>query len=155
MIEKAKEHASTMKPLTEKQVWDNIKQLSNKAPGLDGVGFDFLKALPFAAMKDLVQMHHQIEAEALVPNQWQVALITMLPKTAEIERPISLVATMYRLWRRLRNNYTQEWQGQFEEEFPWERAVPDYQMGKHGRRTSAGRRWLVDGADWQVYPLQG
>ena len=124
MIDKAREHATSMQPLTEKQIWHTIKQLSNKAPGLDGIGFDFLKALPFAAMKDLAQMYHQIEAEAIVPNQWLVALIAMLPKTAEIERPIALVATLYRLWCRLRNHYTKEWQSQLPEEFPWERAIP-------------------------------
>ena len=67
-------------------------------------------------MRDLVTMYHQIEADGIVPNQWLVALIAMLPKTAEIERPIALVATMYRLWCRLRNDYTKEWQGQLEEE---------------------------------------
>ena len=124
MIEKAKEHAATMQPLTERQIWYTIKQLSNKAPGLDGVGFDFLKALPYAAMKDLATMYHQIEEDCLVPNQWLVALIAMLPRSAEIERPIALVATMYRLWCRLRNSYTKEWQSQLAEEFPWERAIP-------------------------------
>ena len=88
---------------------NTIRQLSNEAPGLDGVGFDFLKALPHAAMKDLVEMYHQIEETAMVPNQWLVALIATLPKTAEIERPIiALVATMYRLWCRLGNNYTKD-----------------------------------------------
>ncbi|CAK9046058.1 unnamed protein product [Durusdinium trenchii] len=62
---KFEEHATTMQPLTEKQMWHTIKQLSNKAPGLDGIGFDFLKALPYAAMRDLVQMYHKIEAEAM------------------------------------------------------------------------------------------
>lgn len=69
-----------MQPLTEKQMWHTIKQLSNKAPGLDGIGFDFLKALPYAAMRDLVQMYHKIEAEAMVPNHWNLALVALLPK---------------------------------------------------------------------------
>ena len=51
MIQKGKEHASQMKPITEKEVWKTIKLLSTKAPGLDGIGFDFLKALPYSAMK--------------------------------------------------------------------------------------------------------
>ena len=124
MIQKGKEHASHMKPITEKEVWKTIKLLSTKAPGLDGVGFDFLKALPYSAMKDIVDFYHQVEEHGTVPNQWLVSLIAMLPKSTEIERPIALVATMYRLWCRIRNSYTKEWQSQVEDEYPWERAVP-------------------------------
>ncbi|CAK9007210.1 unnamed protein product [Durusdinium trenchii] len=43
------------------QIWYTIKQLALKAPGLDGIGFDFLKALPFSAMADLKELFHQIE----------------------------------------------------------------------------------------------
>ena len=66
----------------------------------------------------------KIEGKAMVPNQWMVALVALLPKSAEIERPIALVATLYRLWCRLRSNYTKEWQSQLEDKYPWERAVP-------------------------------
>ena len=124
MIQKGKEHAMQMKPITEKEVWKTIKMLSTKAPGLDGIGFDFLKALPYTAMKDIVDFYHQVEEHGTVPNQWLVSLIAMLPKSTGIERPIALVATMYRLWCRIRNSYTKEWQSQLEDEFPWERAVP-------------------------------
>lgn len=83
-----------MRPLQPEQVWYTIKQLSLKAPGLDGIGFDFLKALPFQAMSDLIQIFHQIEAQAAIPQQWTTSLIALLPKSAEIERPIALVATV-------------------------------------------------------------
>ena len=66
-------------------------------------GFDFLKPLPYAAMRDLVHMYHKLEEQATVPKQWLVALVALLSKSAEIETPIALVATMYRLWCRLRN----------------------------------------------------
>ena len=59
---KAKEHARQMQPINEKQVWKTIKQLSNKAPGLDGIGFDFLKALPYAATKDIVRAGHSSQS---------------------------------------------------------------------------------------------
>ena len=71
MIDKGKEHAAKMKPIEDKELWRTIKLLSNKAPGLDGVGFDFLKALPYTAMKELAAFFYQVE------------------------RPIALVATPY------------------------------------------------------------
>ena len=91
---------------------------------MDGAGFDFLKALPYTAMKELAAFFYQVEATGTVPNQWLVSLVAMLPKSNEIERPIALVATPYRLWCRVRNQYTKEWQSQLEDEYPCERAVP-------------------------------
>ena len=75
-------------------------------------------------MRESVLLFHPLEEQATVPNQWLVALVALSPKSAEIERSIALVATMYRLWCRLRSNYTKEWQNQLEDEFPWERAIP-------------------------------
>lgn len=74
LIQKGQEFAKEMQPLTqplmEQYIWKTIKQLSLKAPGLDGVGFDFLKALPFAAMKDIKEVYHHIEATGKIPAQW-------------------------------------------------------------------------------------
>ena len=75
-------------------------------------------------MTSSIHIFHQIEAQAVIPQQRTTLLIALLPKSVEIERPIALVATMYRLWCRLRSNYTKEWQNQLEDEFPWERAIP-------------------------------
>ena len=72
--------------------------------------FDFLKALPYQAMRSLIDLFHEVEAQATIPNQWAVSLIALIPKNAEIERPIALVATMYRLSCRLRSPYTRQWQ---------------------------------------------
>ena len=122
--QKAQQHANDLKPLTDMHVWKTIKQLSQKAPGLDGVGFDFLKALPFQAMRNLIDFFHEVEAQATIPNQWAVSLIALIPKNAEIERPIALVATVYRLWCRLRSPYTRQWQLDIQHEYFWERAMP-------------------------------
>lgn len=72
-------------------------------------------------MKDLIQVFHQIESTATIPQQWSTSLI----EVREIERPIALVATLlYRSWCRLRNPYTKQWQTEIKVEYPWERAVP-------------------------------
>ena len=124
LIRQGAEFGQNMPPLHPKQIWHTIKHLSLKAPGLDGIGFDFLKALPYQAMQDIAQVFHQIEAQAVIPQQWTTSLIALLPKSAEIERPIALVATLYRLWCRLRSSFTKQWQTTLAEDYPWERATP-------------------------------
>ena len=59
-----------------------------------------------------------------IPNQWSASLIALLPKNADIERPIALVATLYRLWCRIRAGPTRQWQQQIQDTYVWERAVP-------------------------------
>ena len=122
--EKARSQCNDLKPLTEAHVWKTIKQLSQKAPGLDGVGFDFFRALPFQAMTSLIEFFHKVEEQATIPNQWAVSLIALIPKSADIERPIALVASLYRLWCRLRAPYTKQWQLEIQHEYFWERAMP-------------------------------
>lgn len=122
--DKAREHAQELRPLTDIHFWKTIKQLAQKAPGMHGVGFDFFRALPFQAMRNLIHLFHEVEAQASIPNQWAVSLIALVPKNAEIERPIALVATMYRLWCRLRAPYTRQWQLDIQQEYFWERAMP-------------------------------
>ena len=124
LIDKGQSEAKAMEPLTEAHIWYTIKQLALKAPGLDGIGFDFLKALPYSAMTDLKEMFHHIESVAMIPQQCGASLIALLPKSQVIERPIALVATLYRLWCRLRNKHTKQWAQNIQDEYPWERAVP-------------------------------
>ena len=75
-------------------------------------------------MTSSIHIFHQIEAQAVIPQQRTTLLIALLPKSVEIERPIALVATMYRLWCRLRGSYTRQWQQDIHYEYIWERAVP-------------------------------
>ena len=96
------QEASHFDPLTPGFVWRTIRGLSNKASGLGEIGFDMLKCLPYEAMGDLVQYFHAVEAAGVVPIQWQSNLIALIPKSAAIERPIALVASLYRLWCKLR-----------------------------------------------------
>ena len=70
LIYKGQEAAQALKPLSVHHVWKVIKTLGQKAPGLDGAGYDVLKALPYQAMPDLIALLHKIEETATVPNQW-------------------------------------------------------------------------------------
>ena len=124
LITKGQQEAKNLPFMTDEHIWRTIKSLSIKAPGLDGIGFDFLKTLPREAMKDLRELFAVIEEQAMIPSQWKTSLIAMLPKNQVIERPIALVSTMYRLWCRLRNQLTKSWASNIQQEYPWERAVP-------------------------------
>ena len=124
LIHKGQQEGKALPHLSEGHIWRTIKSLSLKAAGLDGIGFDFLKALPDAAMKDLRDLFQTIEEQAMIPNQLKTSLIALLPKSAIIERPIALVATLYRLWCRVRSDQTKRWASNIQQEYPWERAVP-------------------------------
>ena len=125
LIYKGQEFAKdTLQPLHVHHVWKVIKHLSHKAPGLDGTGYDFFKELPYQAIPDLIAFFHEIEATAQIPNQWTTSLIALLPKNKDIERPIALVASLYRLRCKVRAPYTKQWQQEIQEVYKWERAVP-------------------------------
>ena len=107
---KGQEAAKELKPLQVHQLWKTIRKLSNKAAGLDGAGYDCFRELPYQAMPELIALFHEIEAQATIPQQWTTALIALLPKNKDIERPIALVASLYRLWCKVRAPYTKQWQ---------------------------------------------
>lgn len=53
LVHKGQAHAKELHPLQVHQVWTVIKTLSQKAPGLDAVGYDYFKELPYQAMPEL------------------------------------------------------------------------------------------------------
>lgn len=112
LIPKGAEHSKELQPLTTHHL-RIIKRLAQKAPGLDGVGF-----LPHFAICH-ARHHRDLSPEAQsIPNRG-ISLIALIPKN-DIERPIALVASMYRLWCRARAPYTGQWQQEIQHEFFWE-----------------------------------
>ena len=124
LIYKGQQQAVELPTIHIHQVWQIIRKLPQKAAGLDGTGFDFLRELPYQAMTDVIALMQDIEQSGTIPNQWSASLIALLPKNADIERPIALVATLYRLWCRIRAGPTRQWQQQIQDTYVWERAVP-------------------------------
>ena len=96
-------------------------------------------------MKDLITVFHQIKSSATIPAQWTTSLIALLPKSSEIERPIALVASLYRLWCRRRNPYSKSWQIRIQHDYPWERAVPSgsTQESFHDRAPPALKKTVI------------
>ena len=68
-----------------------------------------------------------VEEQAMIPSQ-------------AIERPIALVATLYRLWCRLRNVQTKQWASNIQQDYAWERAVPGTECLQNITRPTAQRR---------------
>ena len=80
LISKGQQEAKQLPFMTDEHIWRTIKSLSIKAPGLDGIGFDFLRTLPREAMRDLRELFQIIEEQAMIPSQWKTSLFATLPK---------------------------------------------------------------------------
>ena len=59
-----------------------------------------------------------------MPDQARTKVVLLLPKKAEIERPISLTSVLYRTWCRLRWDKLRPWQCSIGQKLTWERSVP-------------------------------
>ena len=73
---------------------------------------------------DLCNMYRRWELEGRLPDQVRTTLVLLLPKKADIERPISLTSVLYRTWCRLRWDKLRPWQRSIGHKLTWERSVP-------------------------------
>ena len=100
--EQAKQQAQQLEPLTIGQLTWVLKHLPDKACGPDAVTAQLLRTAPPLAVKALLHLFQEMEAQALLPTQQQMHMVVMLPKNSSKERPITLTSMLYRVWRRLR-----------------------------------------------------
>ena len=108
-------------------VMKQLRRLPQKASGPDGVSYSLLKALPIEGVSDLCNMYRRWELDGRLPDQVRttlVLLLLLLPKKADIERPISLTSVLYRTWCRLRWDKLRPWQCSIGHKLTWERSVP-------------------------------
>ena len=54
LIYKGQQQAVELPTIHIHQVWQILRKLPQKAPGLDGAGYDFLRELPYQAMPDII-----------------------------------------------------------------------------------------------------
>ena len=118
------EQASTLSPLGAAQVAKYFKSMPQRAHGADGWSISMLKQLDIEECRLMVQLFHSVEQSGDVPNQWKVAIIVMLPKTWEVERPIALLHTVYKSLLKLRWNLIEQWLPVVREKMPWDAAMP-------------------------------
>ena len=106
------------------EVMKQLRRLPQKASGPDGVSYSLLKALPIEGVSDLCNMYRRWELDGRLPDQVRTTLVLLLPKKADIERPISLTSVLYRTWCRLRWDKLRPWQCSIGQKLTWERSVP-------------------------------
>ena len=79
-----------------------LRKPPQKASGPDGISCALLKNLPVEGVIELCHMMRKWELAGRLPDQVCTTLVLLLPKKADIERPISLTSVLYRPWCRLR-----------------------------------------------------
>ena len=111
--------ARSWEDLDPHEVMKKLKKLPQKACGPDGISYALLKNLPIEGVIELCHMK----------RKWVcTTLVLLLPKKADIERPISLTSVMYRTWCRLRWDKLRPWQTSIGQRLPWERSLPGTQV---------------------------
>ena len=120
----AVEQASILKPISPLQVARYFKSMPRRAHGADGWSIEMLKQLNLEECQTMVQLFHRIEQSGDIPNQWKVAMVVMLPKAWDVERPIALLHTVYKSLLKLRWALIEEWLPVVREKMPWDAALP-------------------------------
>ena len=90
-MEEAREQARQLPPIKASWLMKYFKQMPVKAPGVDGVEVPFLKTFTREQCQQLADIIRKVELEGAAPAQWLIAIITLLPKNQDIERPIALI----------------------------------------------------------------
>ena len=105
-----------------------LQKLPQKACGPDGISYAMLKNLPIEGVMEMCHMMRKWELSGRLPDQVCTTLVLLLPKKADIERPISLTSVMYCTWCRLRWDKIRDWQSTVGQRLPWERSLPGHQV---------------------------
>ena len=106
----AVEQASILKPISPLQVARYFKSMPRRAHGGRTVwSIEMLKQLNLEECQTMVQLFHRIEQSGDIPNQWKVAMVVMLPKAWDVERPIALLHTVYKSLLKFRWALIEEW----------------------------------------------
>ncbi|CAE7748672.1 ZCCHC13 [Symbiodinium sp. CCMP2592] len=117
-------HAGTLAPLTVPNLQKLLKKAEKKKGGPDGWSYPALRALDPAALQLVADFLARAEAEVLLPFQLTCVQVALLPKSADKERPISLLPCLWRLWARARWKDVAAWTSAYAPDHPWDRAVP-------------------------------
>ena len=120
LVEAAK--TSPLPPLTAEVFVTILKNVTDKAGGLDGLTYAALKNLSWQAYEQLAQALGTAEATGEVPQHWQARHVALLAKNADMERPITLTSITYRLWCFCRAQVVKKWMKDTAERFPWDKA---------------------------------
>ena len=122
----AKQQSQGLPPVPMVRLQKACAKKRQKAPGPDGWSYDFLNHLPEEACQELWSFYHEMEDLVQVPLQFKMQTVSLLPKSPEAERPISLTHVPWRQWCRLRWDLLQNWVEVYRQQAPWDSAVPGH-----------------------------
>ena len=124
LMEEAREQARQLPPIKASWLMKYFKQMPVKAPGVDGVEVPFLKTFTREQCQQLADIIRKVELEGAAPAQWLIAIITLLPKNQDIERPIALIPIPQKISIKCRWNLAEEWLDKNLPRLWWDSAVP-------------------------------
>ena len=98
--------SSEVPPIMTSEVKKTLKEMKNKAPGVDNLTSDIMKLEGEESVKQLTKMFNQILATKKIPAEWKEAKMIILHKKGDMRdiknyRPISLLSHMYKLFTRI------------------------------------------------------
>ncbi|CAE7247768.1 unnamed protein product [Symbiodinium sp. CCMP2592] len=105
----AQAQAQQLRPINLERAHRKFRTIARKACGPDEWTADMLRALTQEAGTLLVEEMMQWEREGVLPDQLTMVRYTLLPKSAEDERPIGLTSYLYRSYCRLRWDLYAQW----------------------------------------------
>ena len=111
-------------PITGQQLFKRFRSMPVKAPGPDGWDVPFLKALTVEQCQRMADILRAVKLGSAAPRQWTVSLITLLPKSEEIERPIALIPILQKITIKARWQLAEDWLRTKLPELWWDAAVP-------------------------------
>ena len=122
----AQAQAQQLRPINLERALRRFRTVARKACGPDEWTADMLRALNPEAGTLLVEEMMQWEREGVLPDQLTIVRYTLLPKSAEDERPIGLTSYLYRSYCRLRWDLYAQWLEEYRRSAPWDRALPGH-----------------------------
>jgi mannosylglycoprotein endo-beta-mannosidase len=99
-----------MAPILEREITHALKSMKNTtAPGIDGVTAEALKLAGKELTRPLCRLFNNILSQGRIPEGFADSKTILLYKKADPQlisnyRPISLLSTAYKLFRRVRTN---------------------------------------------------
>ena len=113
-----------LQPITGRMLSASANAKADKAGGLTGLTFSAVRNLPDQAYEQLAVALNEVEASGRIPIHWRHHQVCLIPKTEEIERPITLTCITYRLWCSVRYDIVQKWISEVGANAVWDRATP-------------------------------
>ncbi|XP_043480334.1 uncharacterized protein LOC122510015 [Leptopilina heterotoma] len=102
-------------PITENELINCLTKCKNgKAPGIDGINYDFFKNLPQNWILYLVQFFNKILNTEVVPKEWGRLSTIMFfkkgdPKDPDNYRPITLINCLAKIFTQILGNRLRDW----------------------------------------------